>query len=256
MSKTNGPGHRTTRKRGASYALRFRAYGARHYITLGSATEGGIGESREPSLRSPGGRSRGIWHPPEPERKMAGLAEEPDFHISPASTWRHGSTRSRRGRRVLEVGALGHLLHTSGTTGCPRSTPRQSTATRSRKRWRSSEPTRLTKSAQAKKAGARRRRCSTAELGLTRSTHNRTTRCDPRPRSGVRTDRLEPGSGRRLKTSKPRRTWLEADELRDLLEQPATTEQCSRSWRLPGCESAKQQRFAGARRPRPRDAHG
>src|SRR5262245_30495555 len=44
-----------------------------------------------------------------------------------------------------------------------------------------------------------------------------------------------PGRKRRLKAAKPRRTWLEVDELRALVDAAGAHRASSRRWRSPSC---------------------
>jgi integrase len=73
-------------KRGTTYALRFRALGQRQYVTLGSADEGWTKEKAREELENViADVRRGIWRPPEApptiERK-----QDPTFHEF-ASEW-------------------------------------------------------------------------------------------------------------------------------------------------------------------------
>ena len=73
-------------KRGRTYALRFRAYGRRQYVTLGSAEDGWTGRKAEFELENVlADVRRGIWRPPEPEPVVEPKAE-PTFHEF-ASEW-------------------------------------------------------------------------------------------------------------------------------------------------------------------------
>jgi integrase len=76
-----------TRQRGRTFALRFRAYGRRHYLTLGSVEEGWTrGRAEQELANVMADIRRGIWRPPEPERELAGPRPEPTFHRF-ASEW-------------------------------------------------------------------------------------------------------------------------------------------------------------------------
>ena len=75
-----------TGKRGRAFALRFRAYGARQYVTLGSAEDGWDRQRAEDELKNVlADVRRGIWRPPETEQPAA-PKEEPTFHGF-ASEW-------------------------------------------------------------------------------------------------------------------------------------------------------------------------
>lgn len=76
-----------------TYALRFRAYGKRRYLTLGTKAEGWTREKAEEELRNvQADVRRGIWKPHEPEPVEA-PTEAQTFHVF-ASRWfednRHG----------------------------------------------------------------------------------------------------------------------------------------------------------------------
>ena len=74
-------------KNGRAWALRFRAYGERHYLTLGSNDEGWNRERAERELRHVlADVERGIWRPPEPEPEPEQPREVPTFHRF-ASDW-------------------------------------------------------------------------------------------------------------------------------------------------------------------------
>src|ERR671935_2692106 len=73
-------------KDGRAWALRFRAYGKRRYITLGTADQGWNCQRAEEELRHVlADVERGIWQPYEPEPVEA-PTEVPTFHEF-ASEW-------------------------------------------------------------------------------------------------------------------------------------------------------------------------
>jgi integrase len=76
------------RKRGRTFALRFRAYGRRHYLTLGTVEEGWSRHRAEEELQNVlADVRRGIWRPPEPVSVPSGEERiEPTFHEF-ASEW-------------------------------------------------------------------------------------------------------------------------------------------------------------------------
>ncbi len=74
------------RKGGRTFALRFRAYGKRRYITLGTAEEGWTRAKAEEELANVlADVRRGIWKPPKPAPTIE-EKEEPTFHEF-ASEW-------------------------------------------------------------------------------------------------------------------------------------------------------------------------
>jgi integrase len=77
------------RKGGRTFALRFRAYGKRRYLRLGTADEGWTRRKAEDELANVlADVRRGIWRPHEPQ-KVAEPAPEPTFHQF-ASEWLEG----------------------------------------------------------------------------------------------------------------------------------------------------------------------
>ena len=69
-------------KRGKTYALRFRAYGKRHYLTLGSAEEGWARRRAEEELdRVLAEVKLGLWQPPNPDPVDETETEIPTFHV-------------------------------------------------------------------------------------------------------------------------------------------------------------------------------
>jgi integrase len=86
-------------KRGRTYALRFRAYGQRQYVTLGTAEEGWNRAQAEERLRHTlADVERGIWKPPEPTVEEP--RPEPTFHEF-ASEWLE-ARRHELGKRTVE----------------------------------------------------------------------------------------------------------------------------------------------------------
>ena len=74
-------------KRDTAFALRFRAYGKRRYLTLGYASEGWTSRRAEQELENVmADVRRGIWKPTEPAPVVEEQTEEPTFHQF-ASEW-------------------------------------------------------------------------------------------------------------------------------------------------------------------------
>jgi integrase len=74
------------RARGRVYALRFRAYGHREYLTLGTAEEGWTSAKAQTELENVlADVRRGIWRPPQPEPAPT-PPQDPTFHEF-ASQW-------------------------------------------------------------------------------------------------------------------------------------------------------------------------
>jgi integrase len=76
------------RRKSPVFALRFRAYGRRQYVTLGSVDEGWTRDKAEESLRHVlADVERGIWRPPDRQpAPTPAVQEDPTFHEF-ASQW-------------------------------------------------------------------------------------------------------------------------------------------------------------------------
>lgn len=98
-------------KEGRSWAIRFRAYGKRRYVALGSADEGWSRERAEAELRHVlADVERGIWRPYEPAQAPK-VAEAPTFHEF-ASEWLENREPELRPKTVTSYRwqLSGHLL--------------------------------------------------------------------------------------------------------------------------------------------------
>ncbi len=88
-------------KDGRAWAIRFRAYGKRHSITLGTSEEGWSYEKAEERLRHVlADVERGAWQPHRPAAVEA-PAEEPTFHEF-ASEWFDGASSAWRERTRVD----------------------------------------------------------------------------------------------------------------------------------------------------------
>jgi hypothetical protein len=88
---------------GRVFAIRFRAYGRRPYLRLGTAEDGWTREKAEQRLRHVlADVERGIWQPPAAAADPP--TEVPTFHRSPRSGWRGRSPSS--GRRQWRTTAM------------------------------------------------------------------------------------------------------------------------------------------------------
>jgi integrase len=86
MARKPGQVLEIDRKHGRVYALRFRAYGKRRYVTLGARKEGWTRQKAEEELANVlTDIRRGIWKPPEP-RRVVEPGPEPTLHEF-ASEW-------------------------------------------------------------------------------------------------------------------------------------------------------------------------
>lgn len=87
--------------RGTSYALRFRAYGRRRYLTLGTNEEGWSRDRAELELSHVlADVQRGLWREPNPA-PVAEPREEPTFHVF-ASEWLTARAQERLAERTIE----------------------------------------------------------------------------------------------------------------------------------------------------------
>jgi integrase len=88
-------------KDGRAWAIRFRAYGKRRYLTLGPAEDGWTRERAEAELRHVlADVERGIWRPHEPEAVEA-PREVPTFHEF-AGEWYEGAAPGLRERTRID----------------------------------------------------------------------------------------------------------------------------------------------------------
>ena len=86
---------------GRAWALRFRAYGRRRYVALGTPAEGWDRARAERELRHVlADVERGIWQPPAPEPERSS-AEMPTFHEF-ASEWLEGASPELRERTRVD----------------------------------------------------------------------------------------------------------------------------------------------------------
>ncbi|MDX6699470.1 MAG: integrase [Solirubrobacteraceae bacterium] len=97
-------------REGRVFALRFRAYGQRHYLTLGGADEGWTRQKAEVELTNVlADVRRGIWRPPEPEPAPE-PPRDPTFHEF-ASEWFDAKRRELRPSTVAAYEwEITHLL--------------------------------------------------------------------------------------------------------------------------------------------------
>ena len=209
------------RQRGRVYALRFRAYGERQYLTLGTSADGWTRQAAEEELANVlADVRRGIWRPPAPDP-----APEPDsdptFHEF-ASEWFAGKRRelAPRTAEVYEWRLTHHLLPFFRDHRLSQITVREVEAYKAEK-LRESERLRARHDAQAKLPRAKRERLPRP---LSAETINKTlVRLGQILEVGVEYGHLErnPAAGRRrrLKVSAPQRSYLDrADQIEVLLD--------------------------------------
>lgn len=189
-------------KRGVSFGLRFRAYGERHYVTSAASDREGAERELRHLLADV---ERNQWKPPVRETVAVPVMADESFHLY-SSRWLADRTPELRPRTVehLTWALSCHLLpffkdHLLG----------QITVSEV-KRYRV--------------AKLHERDDSKIERPLSNGTINRTIAVlaqilDAAIDEGL-VEMANPARGRhrRLKAGKPRRTWLELDELRSLLD--------------------------------------
>jgi integrase len=234
-------------KDGITYALRFRAYGKRRYETLDVTSRSEAEQQLRYRLDDV---ERGIWKPPSPPAVVEVPPVEPTFHEL-ASEWVASRTYEVDARTVEHwTWALsGHLL--------PFFAP-----------FKSSQIT-VALVEQFKTAKLREREAATkaraadpkarVSPGLSNRSINSTLRVlgqvlDHAVELGYMDTNPARGRKRRLKAGKPRRTWLEVDELRALLDAAGdhrallstmalgglrVTEACQLRWRDVGLANGK-----------------
>jgi integrase len=102
-----------TRRRSPVFALRFRAYGQRQYITLGNADEDWTRDKAEQALRHTfSDVERGIWRPPDRETAQPAPEhpKDPTFHEFASEWFRDHESRWRPNTRLDYQWQLTHHL--------------------------------------------------------------------------------------------------------------------------------------------------
>jgi integrase len=203
--------------RGTTYALRFRAYGARQYVTLGS--EGWDRRRAEAELANVlADVRRGIWRPPTPEPVREAPQEEPTFHEF-ASEWftaREAEGLAAKTLVDLRWSLSNHLLRFFAGHRLSEITVQEVDRYKVAK-------TRERQAIEEARAAAKKRGEKFSERGLSNGSINHTLRhlaqiletaveyelLDSNPATGRR---------RRLKTSRPSRPWVEPEQLVTFLD--------------------------------------
>ena len=127
---------------GRTFAVRFRAYGQRHYLTLGTAEAGWTRRKAELELANVmADVRRGIRRLPEPEHEVSAPWPEPSFHGF-ASEWFDAHRRELRSTTRPITGGAWRTIYcrSSPATGSRRSRSRRSIATATRRSGRVSSP--------------------------------------------------------------------------------------------------------------------
>jgi integrase len=193
-------------KRGRSFGIRFRAYGRRHYLTLDVATHV---EAEAELKRTLAAVELGIWQPPRPQPLVEEIEEEPTFHVFSSRWFEQKKLEGLEQRTLdhLQWALSGHLIDYFETLPLSQITAERIDAYRAAK--------------------VREREMLLVDRPLGNSSINRTIQVlaqvlDAAEEYGHVGSNPARGRRRRLKVAKPRRTWLELDEVRSLLDAAAT----------------------------------
>lgn len=212
-----------TTSRGRTYALRFRAYGRREYVTLGSSEEGWTRRRAEEELANLlADVRRGIWKPPTPQPAHQ-PTEEPTFHVY-ASEWL--AQREQEGLKAktitdLRWSLVNHLLPFFAEHRLSEITPREV------KRYTQSKLAERAEIEQAK-AEAKENSKPFGQRSLSNGSINHTARhlaqiLESAVDDEILTSNPATGSRRRLKATKPARPWVEPEQLMTLLDSTTGT---------------------------------
>jgi integrase len=193
-------------KQGTTYAARVRAYGQRHYISLGYSWEGDTRRQAETELQNIlADIRRGTWQPPQPQPASTPTQpDDPTFHEF-ASQWFEGRRHEVSSRSVeSDKWALTrHLLpffkdhHLSQIT-IPEVDRYKNTKVREREQGHVERPL--------------SNRTINATLALLAQVLEMAVEYEHIPFNPAR------GKRRRLKAAQPKRTWLEPEQVRPLLD--------------------------------------
>lgn len=186
--------------RGTTFALRFRAAGKRRYVTLDVATRA---EAEAELANTLADVRRGIWRPPRPREVVEEPREEPTLHLF-ASEYVDGRRAELRPRSVeaLEWALSNHLL------------PHFQHHLLSAISAEEIDRYRIAK-VREREQGHVKRPLSNGSINATIAVLARVL--DQAVEYGWLDMNSARGKRRRLKADRPHRTWLELDEVRDLL---------------------------------------
>ena len=204
-------------KGGRMYAVRFSAYGKRRYVTLGTVGEGWNRSKAETELTNIlADVRRGIWTPPEPPPVIE-ERDEPNFHAF-ASEYVAARRPELRPRSIeaLEWALSVHLLPAF------RDYRLSAITAEAIDRYRVAKVNER-ESIEKRRAEALARDERFSLRGLSNGSINKTIAVlarvlDQAVEYGWVESNPARGKRRRLKADKPRRTWLELDEVRAILD--------------------------------------
>jgi integrase len=191
-------------KRGVTYAARVRAYGERHYISLGYSWEGYTRRRAETELQNIlADIRRGTWQPPQPE-PVPTPAQDPAFHEF-ASQWFEARRHevSPRSVEAYRWALTRHLLPFFKDHRLSQITIAEVDRYRTGK---------VRERERAKTGGALSNRSINDTLGLLAQVLETAVEYGHIQFNPAR------GRRRRLKVSQPTRTWLEPEQVKPLLD--------------------------------------
>ena len=206
--------------RGTTFAIRFRAYGKRRYLTLGTTADGWDRRRAEAELENVlADVRRGIWTPPAPS-VVQERQEEPTFHVL-ASEW------VERRRHEVDDRTVEHWKWALSSHLLPffaDSLPSEIDAALV-ERYKVSklrERERRQVALERWEEEPRARRGERPAPGVGNSSINKTLKVlaqvlDDAFEFGFVESNVARGKRRRLKASRPKRTWLELHEVQALL---------------------------------------
>ena len=201
-------------KRGRRFALRFRAYGERQYVTLGLQADGWTRAKAEQELADTLSLVRmGIWRPATPEPTPV-VHDDPTFHVF-ASEWLDAKRHEGLGERTLldyEWSLAYHLLPFFSRHRLSEITVREVDRYKAAK-------ARERAALDARRAAGEKR----VPLGLSANTTNKTLVrlaqiLEVAVEYGMLPGNPARGRRRRLKSTRPRRAFVQPEQLMALLE--------------------------------------
>ena len=202
-------------KESSSFAIRFRAYGQRHYLTLGTVEAGWTEAKAKIELENVlADIRRGIWKPPAPVIPIEEPKAMPTLHAF-ASEW-VARRRHEVGERTLEHWTWTLSLHLLPTLA---DYPLSGITAEVIDQWKAAKVNERLEKERARTEAAKRG-APLPSRGLSNSSINKCLKVLGQILDDAITYGYldgNPARGRLLKAGKPRRTWLEADELADLL---------------------------------------
>jgi integrase len=208
-------------RRDTTYALRFTAYGKRRYVTLGAASEGWTRHKADEELEKVlAAVLLGVWKPPEPAPLPQEPTAEPTFHVL-ASEW------VARRKHEVDERSVEHWRWALSTHLLPyladyRASEINAAVVERYKTWKLEEREQRQAELRRWQAAEPAKRGRMPVRPLSNASVNKTLKVlaqvlDDAVEFGYVESNAARGKRRRLKASKPRRTWLEIHEVQALL---------------------------------------